>query len=141
MTFSVDPPHMLELCYRPHLSTYALLNPYQQVYKSTGDAESARAMFDQYSAVNNDNPEMPWLKWRAIVIARRRSGYMFLQSNTVKHGKCNSPEIGTREYSASPFRDYSTKWSTLIKNVLIYFWLLYHSNKLSTFEKIISGLN
>ncbi len=31
-----------------------------QIYKSTGDATSARKMFDHYSAVNNDDKKRPW---------------------------------------------------------------------------------
>ena len=70
-----------------HLTSHDdVIWPRFKVYKSTGDVEAAREMFDRYSAVTNDNPDMPWLKWRAIVISRRRPGKMFVQANTVLKG-------------------------------------------------------
>jgi dipeptidyl-peptidase-3 len=66
-----------------------------QIYKSTGDVDSAKKMFDGYSVVNNDNPKYPWLKWRAIVIDRRKPGKAFVQANTVKKGNTKALFLST----------------------------------------------
>jgi hypothetical protein len=44
-------------------------------------------MFEGYSAVNDDNPKLPWLKFRSIAIERRRPRKMFVQANTVENGE------------------------------------------------------
>jgi len=52
-----------------------------QVYKSTADIESARKMFDRYSAVNNDG-QLPWESWRDIIIEKKQPRKLFVQHNT-----------------------------------------------------------
>jgi hypothetical protein len=42
-------------------------------------------MFADYTTVK-DEPSRPWLKWREIVIERRRPRKMFVQANTVLNG-------------------------------------------------------
>jgi len=53
-----------------------------QVYKSTADIKSARAMFSRYSAVTNDG-KYPWKSWRDIVMDKRQPRKVFVQHNTV----------------------------------------------------------
>ncbi|CAB4063329.1 DPP3 [Lepeophtheirus salmonis] len=53
-----------------------------QIYKSTGDAEAGRKMFDHYSSVSNEGPH-PWAKWRDIVVARRRPRMFNIMPNTI----------------------------------------------------------
>merc|ERR1712020_544138 len=49
-----------------------------QVYKSTGDVETASKMFEKYSKVNEQ-----WLQWRDIVISRKQPRKMKVQANTI----------------------------------------------------------
>ena len=58
-----------------------------QIYKATGDIDSARKMYDHYSGLNSNDPTKPWLKWREIVMARKRPRKMFVQANTVENGE------------------------------------------------------
>jgi hypothetical protein len=39
----------------------------------------------------------PWLKWRNIVINRRRPGKLFVQPNTVRKGQGQGSEIMARK--------------------------------------------
>lgn len=55
-----------------------------QVYKSTGDIESAKKMFDYYSTVD-DQLEYPYLKFREITVARKLPRRLYLQSATAIH--------------------------------------------------------
>ena len=52
-----------------------------QVFKSLGDIESAQNMFDKYSEVS-DHLEYPYLKFRDIVIQRKKPRKLFIQSST-----------------------------------------------------------
>ncbi|OTF75261.1 hypothetical protein BLA29_007234, partial [Euroglyphus maynei] len=52
-----------------------------QTYKSTGDNESAQKMFDYYSAVTDDL-EYPYLRFRDIVVDRKKPRRLFVQSST-----------------------------------------------------------
>ena len=52
-----------------------------QVYKSTGDVETASKMFEKYSKVNEQ-----WLQWRDIVISRKQPRKMKVQANTIIKG-------------------------------------------------------
>ena len=52
-----------------------------QTYKSMADIESAQDMFDKYSEVSDDL-EYPYMKYRNIVIDRKKPRKMFVQSST-----------------------------------------------------------
>ena len=56
-----------------------------KVYKSTGDYEGAKKMYDHYSDVNDrDAPHM--LSLRATVLDRKQPRKMFVQCNTMLNG-------------------------------------------------------
>ncbi|GFR27660.1 dipeptidyl peptidase 3 [Trichonephila clavata] len=52
-----------------------------QLYRSTADIASAKAMYDKYSAVTSDG-ENPFLNYRDIVMARKKPRKLFIQANT-----------------------------------------------------------
>lgn len=53
-----------------------------QLYKSAGNFEKGKVLFDKYGEVTEDIQ-----KWRDIVIARRQPRRLFVQPNTVLDGK------------------------------------------------------
>ena len=68
-----------------------------QVYKSTGDIDAARKMYDAYSAVNDERPGHPWVSWRDIVLDRKQPRKMMVQANT----KIEDEQLKLVEYSPS----------------------------------------
>ena len=52
-----------------------------QVYKSLGDVESAKKMFDHYSLVS-DHLEYPYMQFRQIAIDRKKPGEIFVEPST-----------------------------------------------------------
>ncbi|XP_021378701.1 dipeptidyl peptidase 3-like [Mizuhopecten yessoensis] len=56
-----------------------------QVYKSTGDVEAGKALYEKYSEVH-DREEPHFLTRRATVLARKQPRKMFVQHNTVVNG-------------------------------------------------------
>ena len=55
-----------------------------QVYKSIGDFESAKKMFDGYSQFDET-----WVKWRDIVIAKKKPRKTIVQANSFIEGILN----------------------------------------------------
>lgn len=56
-----------------------------QVYKSMGDVESAKEMYDRYSEVPDDGTH-PWGRWRDIILSRKEPRKIFVQPNTFIDG-------------------------------------------------------
>ena len=52
-----------------------------QVFKSIGDFESAKKMFDEYSQFDDT-----WVKWRDIVIAKKKPRKAIIQANSFIEG-------------------------------------------------------
>ena len=52
-----------------------------QVYRSIGDYESGKKLFDSYSQFDDK-----WLKWREIIIAKQKPKTMMIQANTLIEG-------------------------------------------------------
>ncbi|XP_069950388.1 dipeptidyl peptidase 3 isoform X1 [Cherax quadricarinatus] len=52
-----------------------------QIYRSMGDSDSGRAMFEKYSEVPSDGP-FPFSKWHEIVVRKRRPRMVLAMPNT-----------------------------------------------------------
>ncbi len=53
-----------------------------QVYKSLGDYDTAKAMYDELSEVRDDGRH-PFGKWRQIILARKTARKVLVQANTI----------------------------------------------------------
>ncbi|XP_063222165.1 dipeptidyl peptidase 3 isoform X3 [Bacillus rossius redtenbacheri] len=68
-----------------------------QVYKATGDVESARSLYNKYSEVPEDGP-YPFARWREIVLLHKKPRRVFVQPNTMLSDK----EVTLKIYPATP---------------------------------------
>ncbi|XP_070578955.1 dipeptidyl peptidase 3-like [Ptychodera flava] len=67
-----------------------------QLYKSTADFENGKAMYENYSTVNDDNPQK-FMTLRNVILARKQPRRMFVQANTtMEEGK-----VVLQEYDAT----------------------------------------
>lgn len=50
-------------------------------------------MFDSYSKVDNENPSLPWAKWRDIILDKKQPRKIIVQHNTEIKGKISTQTI------------------------------------------------
>ncbi|KAL6256472.1 hypothetical protein P5V15_012585 [Pogonomyrmex californicus] len=95
-----------------------------QVYKSMGDVESAKEMYNRYSEVPESGP-YPWARWRDIILSRKEPRKIFVQSNTFINGS-DSNNVTLKNYESS-FTGLIQSWierfpSSNISQTLIELW-------------------
>ncbi|KAK0181984.1 hypothetical protein PV327_000159 [Microctonus hyperodae] len=94
-----------------------------QVYKSTGDVESAKLMYDQLSDVPETGPH-PWARWRKIILAHKQPRKIFVQANTFVED--SQTDVKLKNYEAS-FDGLIKSWidrfpSSQTANTLVDLW-------------------
>ncbi|XP_034942479.1 dipeptidyl peptidase 3 isoform X2 [Chelonus insularis] len=93
-----------------------------QIYRSTGDVEAAKEMYDHYSAVPEDGSH-PWAKWRSIILAHKQPRKIFVQANTFLEG---DNDVKLKNYNAD-FQGLIQSWidrfpTSQTTEVLIEMW-------------------
>lgn len=68
-----------------------------QIYKATGDIDSASKMYNQYSKVSNDTEPYTWEKWRDIILAHKKPKTILVQANTEVQGTISTATKEFRE--------------------------------------------
>ncbi|XP_008549924.1 dipeptidyl peptidase 3 isoform X1 [Microplitis demolitor] len=94
-----------------------------QVYKSLGDYESAKLMYDHYSDVPETGAQ-PWARWRNIVLAHKQPRKIFVQSNTFVEG--SDEDVKLKNYDPT-FDGLIQSWidrfpSPKVEETLIELW-------------------
>ncbi|XP_070530351.1 dipeptidyl peptidase 3 isoform X1 [Cardiocondyla obscurior] len=92
------------------------------VYKSLGDVESAKEMYNRYSEVPENGP-YPWGRWRDLILSRKEPRKIFVQSNTFVD---DSNNVILKNYESS-FTGLVQSWterfpSSDISQTLIELW-------------------
>ncbi|XP_075589373.1 dipeptidyl peptidase 3 isoform X1 [Dermatophagoides farinae] len=94
-----------------------------QIYRSTGDNESAQKMFDYYSAVNNQL-EYPYLRFRDIAIDRKKPRRLLVASST----QIDSDNVALKSFESShegminSFQEHFANDQVDIEKILIDLW-------------------
>lgn len=94
------------------------------VYKSMGDIESAKEMYDKYSEVPESGTH-PWGRWRNIILSRKEPRKIFVQPNTFIDG-FDSNNVVLKNYESS-FTGLIQSWIERFPNldisqILIELW-------------------
>ncbi|XP_029169533.1 dipeptidyl peptidase 3 isoform X2 [Nylanderia fulva] len=84
------------------------------VYKSMGDVESAKEMYDGYSKVP-ESGKHPWGRWRNIILSRKEPRKIFVQSNTFIDG-FDSNNVVLKNYESS-FTGFIQSWIERFPNL------------------------
>ncbi|XP_066588840.1 dipeptidyl peptidase 3 isoform X2 [Prorops nasuta] len=95
-----------------------------QTYKSTGDIDAARQMYNKYSEVPETGPH-PWAKWRDIILAHKQPRKIFVQANTFVSDEAES-NVVIKNYDAT-FNGLIQSWvdrfpSQDVSDILIELW-------------------
>ncbi|XP_076233731.1 dipeptidyl peptidase 3 [Calliopsis andreniformis] len=93
-----------------------------QIYKSTGNIEAAKKMYDRYSEVPETGSQ-PWAQWRNIILAYKEPRKIFIQANTFVNG---DNEVQLKNYEPN-FAGFIQSWmerfpSVNISETLIELW-------------------
>lgn len=92
-----------------------------QVYKSTGDVDAGKALYERYSEVS-DAEEPRFLSLREIVLARKLPRKLYVQHNTVKEGD----NVSLRTYPADApgvIESFLDRYSKELDAIIEAMWL------------------
>lgn len=96
-----------------------------QIYKSTGDVDAAKQMYEKYSEVP-DSGSYPWARWRAIVLANKQPRKMFVQPNTFIENENGVIDVTIKNYEPT-FSGLIQSWierfpTANVSDILIELW-------------------
>lgn len=78
------------------------------VYKSMGDVESAKELYDRYSEVP-ESGKHPWARWRDLILSRKEPRKIFVQPNTFINGS-DLNNVVLKNYESS-FTGFIQSWT------------------------------